>query len=61
MDLKLNRDRETYNPDLKIYIQLAHLKTIYEVDFLKIEVYLFWHEGKDFRVVKVFCSAFRKT
>ena len=62
MDLKFNHLHELYTADLKIYRQLVHLKNIDEFGFYKTDIlYLFQHEGKVFRVIKVFRSSFGRT
>ena len=60
MELKLNQQRELYTEDLKIYSNLAHLKTLMKLSS-KTLIRLVRHEGKTFRVVKVFCSSFERT
>ena len=60
MELKLNQQRELYTEDLKIYSNLAHLKTLMKLSS-KTLIHLVRHEGKTFRVVKVFCSSFERT
>ena len=60
MELKLNQQHELYTEDLKIYSNLAHLKTLMNLSS-KTLIRLVRHEGKTFRVVKVFCFSFERT